>query len=88
MWVMWVYIMLVKTWYSKYAKIAKQNVSRVFRGKAFPVKYSQKLAVMTLRILVMCSTRGSLCGKASREIHFVFNWRLSLRTLSHTQPIQ
>ena len=39
MWVMWVYIMWVKTWCSRYAKIAKQNVLQVSRGKALLVKY-------------------------------------------------
>ena len=40
MWVMWVYIMWVKTWCSRYAKIAKQNVLQVSPGKALPTKYS------------------------------------------------
>ena len=30
MWVMRVYIVRVKTWWNKYAKITKQNVSQVF----------------------------------------------------------
>ena len=38
MWVIWVYIVWVKTWCSKYAKIAKLNVSLVFRGKVLPTK--------------------------------------------------
>ena len=84
--------MWVKTWWSRYSKIAKQNISRVFRGKALPVNYSQKPVVKTLRIPVMCSARGSLCKKSShessREIHFVFNKSLSLHNLSHIQPIQ
>ena len=67
MWVMCVYIVWVKTC-SRYAKIEKQNVLRVSRGKALPVKYLQKPVVMTLRILVMCFARGSLRGKASRKI--------------------
>ena len=37
--VMRVYIMWVKIWYSRYAKIAKQNVLQVSRGKALLVKY-------------------------------------------------
>ena len=40
MWVMMVYIVWVKTWCIRYDKIAKQNVSRVSRGKALLVKYS------------------------------------------------
>ena len=48
MWVMWVYIVWVyivwvKTWCIIYDKIAKQNISRVSRGKALPAKHSQKL---------------------------------------------
>ena len=39
MWVMWVYIMWVKTWCSRYAKIAKQNVSWVPCEKALPANY-------------------------------------------------
>ena len=42
---MWEYIVWVKTWCIRYDKIAKQNVSRVFCGKALPAKYSQKPAV-------------------------------------------
>ena len=68
MWVMWVYIVWVKTWCSRYAKIAKQNVSWISRGKALLAKYSWKPAVMTLHISVMCSACGSLHGKDSREI--------------------
>ena len=81
---MWVYIVWVRTWGSRYAKIAKQNVSRVFCKKALLAKYSQKPTIMALCILVMCFAHGSLCRKASRGIHFVFNTRLSLHTLSHT----
>ena len=92
MWVMREYIVWVMTWWSKYAKIAKQNVLRVLRRKALPANYSRKPAVMTLRILVMCFASGSLRGIASREssrkIHLVFSENLSLHTLSHTQPIQ
>ena len=84
--------MWVKTWWSKYAKIAKQNVSWVFPGKTLPANYLRKPIVMTLRIPVMCFAHGSLCGIASREssheIHLVFNKNLSLHTLFHTQPLQ
>ena len=43
MWVIRVYIVWVKTWWSTNDKIAKQNVLQVFRGKALPASYSQKL---------------------------------------------
>ena len=39
-WVMWVYIVWVKTWCIRYDKLAKQNVSRVSHGKALLAKYS------------------------------------------------
>ena len=55
-------------------------------------KTSLSSSVMTLRILVMCSTRGSLHKKSSRKLPvktlLIFNVVLSLYTLSHTQPIQ
>ena len=40
MWVMWVYIVWVEGWCIRYKKLAKQNVSRVSRGKALPAKHS------------------------------------------------
>ena len=84
--------MWVKTWCSRYAKIAKQNISQVFHGKALPTKYLRKPTIVTLHIPIMCFAHDSFHGKASRktsrEIHFVFNRHLSLHTLSHTQPIQ
>ena len=42
---MWVYIVCVETWSIRYDKLAKQNVSRVSRGKALPVRYSWKPVV-------------------------------------------
>ena len=92
MWVLRVYIVWMKIGCCKYAKIAKQNILRAFCEKALLANYSRKTIVMTLRIPVMCSTRGSLREKTSREtsceIHLVFNKSLSILTLSHTQPIQ
>ena len=83
-----IYIVWVKTWWSRYAKIAKQNVSWVFHRKALLANYSRKPAVMTLCIPIMCSACGSLCRIASHEssleIHLVFNENLSLHTLTHT----
>ena len=38
-WVMWVYIVWVETWCIRYDKLAKQNVSRVSHGKAFPTRH-------------------------------------------------
>ena len=35
MWVMWVYIVWMKTWCSRYAKIAKHNVSGYFVGRPY-----------------------------------------------------
>ena len=89
MWVMWVYIVWLKTWCSRYTKIAKQNVSWISYGKALLAKYSRKPVVMTLHIPVMCSARGSLRGKASREIPMkstlssIGTWVFTL-SLSHT----
>ena len=40
MWVMWVYIVCVETWFIRYDKLVKQNVSRVSRGKALPARHS------------------------------------------------
>ena len=85
--VMRVYIVWVKTWWSRYTKIAKQNVSQVFHGKALPTNYTRKPAIITFRIPVMCFARGLLRGITSHEIHLIFNESLSLRTLSHTQPL-
>ena len=39
MWEKWVYIMCVKIWCIRYDKLAKQNVSQVFQGKALPVRH-------------------------------------------------
>ena len=58
MWVMMVYIVWVKTQWSRYAKIAKQNVLCVSCRKALPAKYLRRPAVMTLSIPVMCLAHG------------------------------
>ena len=42
MWIIMVYIVWVRMQWSKYDKIAKQNVSRVSRGKALPARHSRK----------------------------------------------
>ena len=89
MWVMMVYIVWVTTQQSRYAKIAKQKVLRVFRGKALPPKYLQKLAVMTLHIPVMCCAHGftwqEVFSRATRENSFNLQCCLeSLHSLSHT----
>ena len=39
MWEKWVYIMCVKIWCIRYDKLAKQNVSQVFQGKALPMRH-------------------------------------------------
>ena len=45
MWVMWIYIVCLKTWCIRYEKLAKQNVSRISRAKALLARHSRKLAV-------------------------------------------
>ena len=89
MWVMMVYIVWVKTWWRRYDKIAKQNVSRVSRRKALPSKYSQKPAVMTLHIPIMCCAHGFILRKvfsqATCENSFDLQCCLeSSHSLSHT----
>ena len=89
MWVMMVYIVWVKTQWSRYAKIAKQNVSRVSRGKALPVKYSRKPAIMTLCFPIMCCAHGftsrEVFQQDTRENSFNLQCCLeSLHSLSHT----
>ena len=58
MWVMWIYIMWVKTWCIRYDKIVKQNVSRVSCGDALPAKYSQKTS----------------CHNSSHSNHVLSTW--------------
>ena len=89
MWVMMVYIVWVKTQWSRYAKIAKQNVLWVFREKALPVKYSRKPTVMSLHILVMCYAHGftsrEVFSQATRENSIDLQSCLeSSHSLSHT----
>ena len=66
MWVMWVYIVWVKTWCIRYDKLAKQNVSRVSRGKALPAKCLRKLVVTVCHDSSHSSHVLSACF-ASRE---------------------
>ena len=40
MWVMWVYIVWVRTGCIRYDKLTKQNVSRISHGKALPTIHS------------------------------------------------
>ena len=61
MWVMWVYIVWVETWCIRYDKLAKQNVSRVSRGKALPAKHSRKLAV-------------TICYNSLHSSHVLSTW--------------
>ena len=61
MWVMWVYIVWVKTWCIRYDKIAKQNVSRVSRKNALPTKYSRKPTV-------------NICHDSSHSSHVLGTW--------------
>ena len=44
-WVMWAYIVWVETQCIKYDKLAKQNVSRVSRGRSLPARHLRKPAV-------------------------------------------
>ena len=45
MWVMWIYIMWVETWYIRYDKFEKLNISPVSHGKALPARHSRKPVV-------------------------------------------
>ena len=45
MWVMWICIMWVETWYIRYDKFENLNISRVSHGKALPARHSWKLVV-------------------------------------------
>ena len=91
MWVMWVYIVWVETWCITYDKLAKQNGSRVSRGKAFPTRHSENQlspSVMTLCIPVICRAYGftsrEVFSRAIRENSFDLQFVLSLHTFSHT----
>ena len=61
MWIMWVYIVWIETWCIRYDKIAKQNVSRVSRGKALLAKYLQKPVV-------------TICHDSSHFSHVLSTW--------------
>ena len=89
MWVMMLYIVWVTTQWSRYAKIAKQKVSWVSRGKALPPKYSRKPVVMALHIPVMCCAHGftlqEVFSRATCENSFNLQCCLeSSHSLSHT----
>ena len=87
---MWVKIKCIR-----YDKLAKQNVSRVSRGKALLARHSQKSTVTichdSSHSSHMLSTRFTSWEGFSRATHenfFDLQFALSLRTLSHTQPLQ
>ena len=40
LWVMWVYIVWLRIECIRFDKLAKQNISRVSRGKALPTRHS------------------------------------------------
>ena len=77
--------------------LAKQNFSRVSRGKALPVRHSQNTIVSILSWLFafqLCARHmhhfaGCLLASYPRK-HFSLQFALSLHTLflSHTQPLQ
>ena len=88
---MWVYIVWIETRCVRYDKWAKQNVSRVSRGKA----YLRKLAVTICHdsshfshMLSICFTSRDLRKKATYELPaktcLVFNCLESSHSLSHT----
>ena len=61
MWVIRVYIVWVKTWWSTNDKIAKQNVSPVSRGKVLPARHLQKPAI-------------TICNDSSHSSHVLNTW--------------
>ena len=95
LWVMWVYIVWLGTGCIRYDKLAKQNVSRVYRGKALPARHSQKPAITicydfshSSHVLSTCFTSREGFLRATRKNFFALHFTLSLHTLSHTQPLQ
>ena len=79
MWVMWVYIVWIEIWCIRYDKMEKQNVSRVFHGKALPVKHSQKPPVTichdsshSSHVLSTCFTSREGYSRATCENFFGF----------------
>ena len=77
MWVMWVYIVRVETKCIRYDKLAKQNVSRVSRGKALPARHSRKPAVTiyhdsshSSHVLSICFTSQEDFSRATHENFF------------------
>ena len=91
MWVMMVYIVQVKMQWSRYDKIAKQNVSWVSHGKALPARHSQKPVVTiyhdfshSSHVLSTCFISREGYSRATRENFFGLQFTLSLHTLSLT----
>ena len=92
---MWVYIVCVGTWCIRYDKLAKQNVLRVSRGKALPVRHLRKPAVTichnsshSSHMLNTCYTSRESFSWATCKNFFALHYALSLHTLFHTQPLQ
>ena len=95
MWVMWVYIVWVKSWYIRYDKLVKQNVSRVSREKALPTRHSRKLAITichnslhSSHVLSTYFTSQEGFSRSTRENFFGLQFALNLHILSHTQSLQ
>ena len=95
MWIMWVYIVWVETRCIGYVKLAKQNVSWVFRRKALLARHSRKLVVTichdslhSSNVLGTCFTSREGFARATRENIFDLQWVLSLHTFFHIQPLQ
>ena len=91
LWVMWVYIVWLRTGCIRYDKLAKQNVSWVSCGKVLPARHSRKLAVTICHnsshsnhVLITCFTLREGYSQATHEIFFPLHFALSLHTLSFT----
>ena len=91
LWVLWVYIVWLGIGCIRYDKLAKQNVSRVSRGKALPMRHSRKPAVTICldsshsnHVLIICFTSWKGFSRATHEIFFALHFAMSLHTLSHT----
>ena len=94
LWVMWVYIVWLGTGCIRYNKLAKQNASRVSRGKVLPTRHLQKPTVTiyhdsshSSHVLTTCSTSRDGFSRATCEIFFALHFALSLHTLSHTHNL-
>ena len=94
LWVIGVYIVWVQIVCIRNDSSAKQNVSRVSRGKALPTRHSQKPVVSILFWLFafqscvghMLHFAGSLLASYPRK-HFSLQFALSLHTLSFSHTI-